>query len=506
MNIKVERSSVEEKACDVLVVPVFEDAKTLSPGLRKINTLMGGFLWTVLEDEEFEAEVGESLMIHTHNKIPAARVLLLGAGKKKEISLESVRRLAGRAILVSRTVYADRIALAFDNLLSVKVKPEQLGQAISEGTQLAAYRFLKYKGKEEKERAEKMRIHDMTIIDANSKQITALQKGVSRGNRFAAATIYVRDQVNEPAVHMKPKVLAKAAEELGKVPGISVKIYNEAAIQKLKMGSFLSVAAGSDEEAYLIHLTYKPKKKGKVKKVVICGKGITFDSGGLSLKPSSSMEHMKTDMGGASVVLGIFSQIKELKPNVEVHGVIPATENMPSGKATRPGDIVTAYNGKTIEILNTDAEGRLVLADALSWAEDTIQPDYLFDFATLTGAAVVALGQEVAAMMSTDPKLGAAYLAASQAAGEPTWELPFVPEYEELVESTVADVSNTSKVHWAGTIMGGIFLHHFVQKTPWVHIDIAGPVWIEKKIVPYNPLGASGFGVRTMLNLLKELK
>ncbi|MFC1598047.1 leucyl aminopeptidase [Patescibacteria group bacterium] len=505
MKILIEKGKVEEVASDILVAFQFAGDKALSEPLRSVDKAMDGYIKDVLEEEGFEAKSGQTLVIHTHGAVKAKRVLIIGVGEKKKLTAETARRAGGQAAKVTAAVQADKATTALDSLTSAKVLPQTAAQAFTEGMLLGSYKFLKYKGKEEKEKAAKAAVKELVIVGKDTTAVRKLKQGAETGQLYSEATATVRDLVNEPAAEVKPKTLAKFAEDIAKAPGVNVRIYSEADIKKLKMGALLAVAAGSDEEPYLIHLSYKPKKK-TAKKVVLCGKGITFDTGGLSLKPPEYMEGMKSDMAGAGVVLGVFSKIRELQPDVEVHGVIAATENMPSGKATRPGDIVTAYNGKTIEIANTDAEGRLILADALSWAEDTLKPDYMIDLATLTGSAIVALGQEVAGVMGTDKKLLEAYTKASVEIGEPSWELPLVDEYRQLLKSDVADMQNISKVPWAGTIMGGLFLNNFVEKTPWVHVDIAGPAWVEKPVLSYAPFGGSGFGVRTLMNLLQNLK
>ncbi|MFH1426113.1 MAG: leucyl aminopeptidase [Candidatus Kerfeldbacteria bacterium] len=505
MNIIAKKQAPETVECDLLVVPALEGAKTFSATLKAIDQALDGVVGNVITEEEFEAKPGKTVLIHTHGRIPARKVLVVGVGEKKTITAESIRRMAGLAAVTAKNSRAKTVAVSFDGVTSAKVQPAVAAQACTEGLELAAYSFTKYKGKEERKNVESL-LESVVLLAKDAAAARNITKGITTGALYAEGAIIARGLVNEPAVHMKPKTLVAKAEEIAKQPGVSVKIYNEAEIKKLKMGAFLAVAAGSDEEPYLIHLTYKPRGKKKLKKIAVCGKGVTFDSGGLSLKPPQYMEAMKQDMAGGAAVLGAFSQLAALKPNIEVHGVIVATENLPSGKATRPGDVVTAYNGKTVEILNTDAEGRLILADALSWAEDTIKPDYLIDIATLTGAAIVALGQEVAAVVGVDRKLVAAVRTASDEAGEPTWELPLVEEYAQFSMSDVADLRNISSVRWADTIMGAVFLKNFVEKTPWAHIDIAGPAWVEQQVLPYAPKGASGFGVRTLLKLFTSLR
>ncbi|PIW36821.1 MAG: leucyl aminopeptidase [Candidatus Kerfeldbacteria bacterium CG15_BIG_FIL_POST_REV_8_21_14_020_45_12] len=505
MKIFAKKGQVGEESADVVCVVHFAQQKQLSGPSKQIDKAMGGYLQTVIDEEGFKGRADQTLLVHTHGQVPGKRVLIIGGGDKKTFTLEQFRRMAGSVVRAAKAVQADSLTISFEGLTSTKITSELLGQALSEGVSLASYQFTKYKGKEESDKKDKASLKEVIVLAADAGQLKQVQKGIDRGVIYAEGAMFVRDLVNEPAVVVKPKYLAERAVEVGKITGVNVKVYREVDLIKLKMGSFLSVAAGSDEEPYMVHLSYKPKKKN-VKKIVFCGKGITFDSGGLSIKPAQYMETMKMDMAGAAAVLGMFTQIAKIKPDVEVHGVMLLTENMPSGKATRPGDVVTAYNGTTIEVTNTDAEGRLILADGLSWAEKEIKPDYMVDLATLTGAAIVALGQECAAYMGTDEKLLAQVRGAADVVGEPLWELPLIQEYVPLMKSEVADFTNSARTPWAGTILGGLFLQQFVEKTPWVHIDIAGPAFVEHQILSYVPKGGSGFGVRTLLELVSNLR
>ncbi len=503
MTISVSSGKIEQQSCDLLIAPYFQSGP-LTGALRTVDAQMNGFIKQVIEDEQFQGKPGQTVIVHTHDRIPATRVLIIGLGEKKECTSERLRQMAGTAVTVARTVKASTLALSLEGYIT-KTNAAHVAEAVTEGALLGNYQFLKYKGTEEKKEVEST-IQELHVVEKDAKRVRAIKKGVHYGELHAQATIVARDLVNEPAVHMKPKTMATFAEKIGKTSGVKTTIYNQAALKKLKMEAFLGVAQGSDEEPFLIHMVYKPKVKKKVKKVVLCGKGITFDSGGISLKQPDWMMHMKSDMGGAAAILGLFSTIAEIAPAVEVHGVVAVTENMPSGKALKPGDVVTAYNKKTIEVLNTDAEGRLILADALSWAEDTIKPDIMVDIATLTGAVISALGQEIAAMMSADKKLIQMYQKASKESGEKMWEMPLLEEYKELLKSDIADIKNIQHPVWAGTITAGLFLSAFVDKTPWMHLDIAGPAWIEKQMLSYAPKGASGFGVRSLIHFLHHVK
>jgi leucyl aminopeptidase len=285
-----------------------------------------------------------------------------------------------------------------------------------------------------------------------------------------------------------------------------LKVLDRAACEKLGMGAYLAVAKGSDEPPYFLHLVYRPHRSNKTnKKIALVGKAVTFDSGGLSLKPSDHMETMKSDMAGAAAVLGIFSVLSDIAPGAEVHGLIAACENMPSGKAMRPGDIVTAMNGKSIEILNTDAEGRLTLADALAYANKKIKTDSIVDLATLTGACMAALGTDIAGLLSNDEKMSSKIELAAKSSGEPVWRLPLFSDYSPLMAGDHADLRNISRAKYGGAITAGLFLKEFAGDTPWAHLDIAGPAFVERDALSYMNKGGTGFGVRTMLNWLKNI-
>lgn len=314
-----------------------------------------------------------------------------------------------------------------------------------------------------------------------------------------------RDLVNQPAAEVRPITLVDKAREITRqFDDVSITVFDKAQAKRKGFTAFLAVARGSKEEPYVIHLKYKPKGLSvSAKKVFIVGKGITFDSGGLSLKPAKYMEAMKNDMAGAATVLGLFSVLSEIGPGVEVHGVIAACENMPSGEAYRPGDILQAKNGKTIEVLNTDAEGRITLADALSYAVEQ-EPDAIVDVATLTGACVVALGETHAGLWSNDDKLCRQLLKAARKTGEGLVKLPMPQEYRQMIDSRVADVRNMSLSEGGGAITAALFLREFVGNVPWAHIDIAGAGYAEREWLPYFGIGATGYGVRTLAEFLQK--
>jgi leucyl aminopeptidase len=496
MKVSSKKGQAHTQVSDLLVVPVFA-SKKLSGQAASLDKKMLGWLKQSAREKSFEGKPGQSVMVHAHDTVKPNRVMLVGVGSKKEATLEEVRRAAGLAVNAANGLKVKKMTADVSDLLGV-FKPEELAAAFAEGAQLANYSFDTYKG----ETAE--RVATLLLVGSTDARVSKYTSGVRTAKLTTAATLYARDLVNEPAINMKPSTLAAQARKLGKQTGVTTKVYNEKWIKEKKMGAILAVSAGSEEQPYLVHMKYTPRKKAK-KSIAICGKGITFDSGGISLKPTGYIENMKMDMAGAASVLALFSQITKLTPDVEVHGIFVAAENMPSGRATRPGDVITSYSGKTVEVTNTDAEGRLILCDALAWAEKTLKPDMIVDIATLTGAAIVALGQEVAAVFGDDDTLVKAYMDATEETGEAHWRMPLTQEYAQLLKSPIADCQNSPRTSWAGATIGALYLHQFIEKTPWMHIDIAGPAWAEKQMLPYAPVGATGFCVRSLMHMVKSL-
>jgi leucyl aminopeptidase len=367
-------------------------------------------------------------------------------------------------------------------------------QAITEGLMLGAYNFDKYKSKKEEKRESEV----ILLVPAARLQHGA--NGAVKGQLTAQASIFARDLVNESPTVTTPAYLAQVARNLAKKDGIKAQIIDEKEARKMGMNSYLSVARGSSEPPKFIHLTYSG---GGRKKIAVIGKSITFDTGGLSLKDAKNMETMKIDMSGGAAVLGLFSILPLLKPKCTVCGVLPATENMPGSKAIKPGDVVTAMNGKSIEILNTDAEGRMTLADAFVYAQ-RLKPDYIIDLATLTGACVVALGENIAGLWGNNTDLTSKVKTAAKIAGEKIWELPLEEEYRDQMKGSISDLRNIGKSRYGGSITGALFLQEFINNTPWVHLDIAGPAW-EEKGSELIPQGGTGFGVRTLIEVIKLL-
>ena len=465
MEIKVVENVTAVEA-DILVVNQFEGEKTSNDLANKY----------AVEEDNFKGKFGETYLLPTYGNAPYRKVLVIGFGKKEEFCSNKLREATAKAIKKCSQMEAKKVAFALDGV------DFDYSEQLTMGAFIADYKFDKYK-------SEKKDKHIQEVY------VQADESKVKKAEKIAAAMAFARNLANEPAQFATPAELANIAQDFG----LETKIYNKEECEKMGMGAFLAVGRGSEEEPKFIHMKYtcdNPKKR-----IAIIGKGICFDSGGLDIKPASSMLTMKDDMSGAACVLGVMSIIKEFNPQVEVHGIIAACENMPSGKAYKPGDILTAMNGKTIEIDNTDAEGRLTLADALCYACE-LKVDEVIDLATLTGACMVALGSHAAGIMGNDETLVHNLIDTAKRNGEKFWELPLWEEYFDSLKSEVADMKN-SGARWGGASAAGVFLQKFVKDVKWAHIDIAGTAFLDK---PQKELiaGASGAGVRTLLGYILE--
>jgi leucyl aminopeptidase len=493
MNVSVSAGPLATTAVDALVVGVYADDKKLREPAARVNEAAGGALADVLGVEKFQGKAGQVTHLHTNGRLRASRVVVVGLGKRAETTAETVRRAASAGLRRARDLGARTVAI---EVLGDRLPARQRAQALVEGGILGTYTFDRYK----REKSDKQ-VDSLQVIEPDGRHRREAAEGVRRGEVFARATWFARDLVNAPANDVHPTHLARVATEIAGEAGLAVQVLERADCKKLGMGAFLGVAAGSEQPPKFIHLTYTPAGKRR-KKVAVIGKGITFDSGGLDLKSAEGMLRMKDDMSGGAAVLGIMRALPALKPPVEVHGLIAATENMPSGAAIRPGDILKAMNGTTIEIGNTDAEGRLTLADAICYAAQKIDADEIVDMATLTGACVVALGPLCSALFANDQALADRLLAAAEAAGERVWQLPLIDEYREHLKSDVADLNNVGP-RGGGAITAGLFLKEFAGDRPWAHLDIAGPAFLEKD-TPLAPKGGTGYAVRTILTYLLE--
>ena len=489
MEVKADARKYHEIECDALVIGVFEGEKAEDGLLAELNQQTGGAIGSLLETGEFTGKSGESAYLVGTGQLRARRLLLLGAGKASEADSNLLRKLAGTATRILRGKKAKSLAFLHRSAQNLAID----AQVITEGTLLALFEPDKYHTSEKTESSLQLAL--ITAGGAGDEEIT---RGIERGRIIAEATNFGREVINEPANVLTPTELAHRAWAMANEFGLKIEIIEEQGMKELGMGALLGVAQGSAEPAKLIILTYTPEIESK-ETIAIVGKAVTFDTGGISIKPADGMEKMKYDMAGGATTIAAMRAIAQLKPAVKVIGVIPATENMPGGRAQRPGDVVTAMTGKTIEVINTDAEGRLILADAVAYA-CKLGATKIVDLATLTGAVLIALGDVYVAAMGNDQPWIDEVMAAGKRAGEKFWQLPLDKEYREQIKSEIADIKNIGG-RKAGTITGAWFIGEFVGETPWVHLDIAGTAWNEAT-KPHLAIGPTGIGVRTLVSLV----
>lgn len=502
MKVILKNQKLENINCDVLIVNLFEGTKILGGGTGAVDEALNGLIKKIIKEEDFKGKTGSILTIRTNESktIKAKKVIVVGLGKKSDFNLNAVRKASASAIRAAKKEKAKTVCSILHGAGEGKMDAKEAAQALTEVSQLALYEFVKYKSKDKNE--PKHEIQTLIIAEIDRSKLKDIEAGIKRGNIVARAQKLARDLVTEPALSATPTKLANVARQVARENKLKIKVLDKAACKRLNMGAFLAVAQGSEEPPKFIEIKYTPtgKKKKPKKHIAIVGKGVTFDSGGLSIKPANSMETMKDDMSGAAAVIGTMSTMRELKPDVAVTMIVAATENMPSGTAYRPGDVIRAMNGKTIEVLNTDAEGRVTLADAISYVVKQ-KPDEIIDLATLTGACVVALGDTASGVMTNNQKLVEKLIKAGNETGERMWQLPLYDEDREKIKSDIADMINTGSKGKSGAQNGAVFIEKYVNDIPWVHIDIAGPSWIDKEDA-YGPKGPTGVGVRTLINYL----
>ncbi len=493
--VKTDLSKIKS-SCAALFL--FEEDKTLPKHLSAFQRALPEGYEKLKKGGDFKGKFGELAHFVTPGK-SFKRVLLAGCGKKEEFTLEKLRKLGARVSLYAKERGWNDYACTLQNS-ALKESADKQAQAFCEGALLSLYTFDEHKTLNKNNNHKTL--NHITLVAADSKQQAAFSRGAKTAAVLAECTYATRDLINNPGNVITPTRLADEARSIArKTHGVSCEILSIPQIKKLKMGCFLSVARGSEEPPKFVILKYQPR--GAKKTIVLVGKGVTFDSGGISIKPSEKMHEMKMDMSGAATVIETVRACALLKLPVRVIALAPCTENLPSGRATKPGDIFKAYNGKTVEVQNTDAEGRMILADALSYAA-RFKSDAIIDLATLTGAVMIALGKEAAGLLGNDEKLIDKIKAASEETFERVWQLPLWNEYEDDIKSTVADFKNIGSGRGAGTIIGAIFLKQFVpEKTPWAHIDIAAVAWGDAK-KDYFTGGATGYGIRLLARFLES--
>ena len=496
MQVEASRGPLEELDVQALAVAVFKGEKADEGFMKKLDELSGGLVKSALDADEFSGKEGDTAYFHLvgNKKLKALRLLLVGVGEAGDYKAAQVSQMAGTAVRSLRS----------KNVKTIAVVPRSSGNAQEtaslavEGGYIALFDPDKYRTVDKEEKT-----IDRLVIAVEGADQDALQKGVTAGKIVGESVNFTRDLANEPGAYMTPTDMAERARQIASEFGLTIDVLDEARMEAEGMGSLLSVSHGSDEPAQLIILKYTPASAPADTKELLAfvGKGVTFDSGGISLKPGENMELMKYDMTGGATVLGAMRAIAQLKPPIPILGVAPCTENLPSGKATKPGDVVKAMTGKTIEIINTDAEGRLILADAIAYAKK-LGATKVIDMATLTGAVSIALGDVNTAVLGTDQDLIDEIIAAGREVGEKYWQLPLDKEYSRQIKSDIADIKNVGG-RKAGTITAAAFLKEFADGISWAHLDIAGTAWGDDP-KPYRSKGPTGIAVRTLLRIVER--
>jgi len=493
MDVIGSSKSINEIEAHALAVAVFQDEKAGAGILKALDAATGGMISDVIKAEEFAGKEGETAYFHiADGNLKARRLLLVGCGDRANYKAAQIGQMGGTSVRFLRSKNAKTLAIA----PRAEGDAERVAQTAIVGAVMGLFETDKYRTKDKEER----QLKSVTVVIEGADK-KAVQKGADRGLIIGESINFTRDLANEPGAYLTPTIMADRARKVAKEFGLSFDVLDQKQMEKLGMGSLLGVSRGSDEPPKLIVMKYQPSrfrsKKGEL--LALVGKGITFDSGGISLKPGENMELMKYDMTGGATVIGAMRAIAQLKPSIPVLGVVPCAENLPSGKATKPGDVVRAMTGKTIEVINTDAEGRLILADAIAYAKK-LGATTVVDMATLTGAVSIALGDVNTAVIGTDQELIDEIIAAGKETGEKFWQLPLDKEYSKQIKSDIADIKNVGG-RKAGTITAAAFLKEFAEGLSWAHLDIAGTAWADEA-KPYRAKGPTGIAVRTLVRMV----
>jgi len=495
MKFAVKTGSAGSIRSDALALLIFE-GEPLGKTAAAVDALLGGTILRLIKRADFKPKRGSTSLIYPEGKIAAERLVLVGAGSRKDLTVERLRQTASKAASAARNAGAQELVLDLDG---IGLKPEEAGQAVAEGSMLGLYRFLRYKTNGENDRRKD--VTRLTVLAQSASHVKALQAGMRTGELIAGSALVARDMVSTPGADMTPSIVAGIARSIARKHKLRMSVLERDQMRKFGMGALLGVASGSAQPPKFIIVEYRGG--GKKPFIALVGKTITFDTGGISLKSSDNMDKMKDDMSGGAAVLGAIGNAAALKLPLNIVALLPATENMPGGRALKPGDILTTMSGQTIEIINTDAEGRLILSDALAYA-CRYKPAVIVDIATLTGACRVALGGEAIGMVGTSEQFKQQVRDAGEKTGERVWEMPLWEGYFDLIKSDIADMKNTSGRD-GGVMTAACLLSKFVQKYPWVHLDIAATAWTEKDR-PYTPKGATGIGARLLTQFLRDYK
>ena len=496
VKIYARKGELTEAATEAVVAAHFEGESDPGGDAARLDKAGAGIIREIIRQGDFTGRLHQVLVVYTRGSLPAKRLVIVGLGKRVDFSLERLRGAFAKGAQQIRAINVGEFTTGLD-FGGVDLPLEQRAEAVVEGVILGLYQYTPFKTVDR----EKLReVSELTILDREEPAAKTIRNAVKTAEIIAGAVVFARDIVSSPSNEMTPTDLANEARTCAKGKNIQCKILGPEEMAELGMNALLSVASGSAQPPRFIIMEYKGGKKSSPQ-IVLVGKGLTFDSGGISIKPSEKMDEMKSDMAGGAAVIAAVRAAAELGLPVNLVGLVPATENLPGGKAYKPGDILKSLSGQTIEIVTTDAEGRLILADALAYA-GRYKPAAIIDLATLTGACIVALGNDRIGMMGTDDELKREIREAAEITGEKVWELPLGEEYDELITGDAADYKNSGG-RPAGAITAGAFLQKFTGGYPWVHLDIAGPAWLTKER-PYIPKGASGVGVRLLVQFLRN--
>ncbi|MFO7667649.1 MAG: leucyl aminopeptidase [Desulfobacterales bacterium] len=490
MMLNLKTGDLYKLKADAVIIPVCEDSEIHD------NSAVVSLMNHTGTAKEFKGAKDDELTLFDLSGIKIPRIIFLGIGKIKTIDSESLRAFCGKSVKKCIRNRLENILIVAPSSGKLGMETKEILKPMLEGAFLGNHVFDKYKNEKKNRPVQKVGLFVEPEVMINFSGLPSQVETVCKGSVLA------REWISIPSNFKKPEQLAKDMTAKAVKENLKVRVFDEQKLKRLGFGAILAVAAGSRSKPRLLIFEYNPK--GAKKTIALIGKGITFDSGGINLKPPGSLEDMKMDMSGAAAVAATLVSAAKIKPAVRIIGAIPIVENMPSGNATRPGDIVTGYNGKTIEINNTDAEGRLILADAVSYAIKEYKPDILIDVATLTGACVVALGERIAGLFSPDDELAEKIIQSAKKTGERCWRMPLPEDYRELLKSEFADISNMSSSKWGGAITAALFISEFIKDTRWAHIDIAGPAYIKKE-TDYCGAGGTGFGVRLLCDLIQKL-
>ena len=505
IDVALKTQKVDFNKCktDILAVGLFSDSKELDKLNKELNKKLNGAIDRLMELGDFKGKDGTSAVVYGNDQTGAKRILLVGLGEKKKANLDTIRYAAAHAAKKSVELKAKTMSLALHKAFGGKFDLSAIGQVCSEGTYFGSYRYDEFVTENENGRLGSLKVE---LIDPDLTKIQKLKKGLSTGIVIGKAQSYARTLANRPGNVMTPARVAAAAKEIARgSKNLSCTVFDEKQMVVKGMGGVLAVGSGSQNKPRFIILKYSPPGKAvsNLPTVALVGKAITFDSGGISIKPSANMDEMKLDKSGGMAVLGAMKALAELAPPVNVFGIVPSAENMPSGTSYRPGDIINTFSGKSVEVQNTDAEGRMILCDAIHYAVKQ-KCDIIIDIATLTGACVVALGKYMAGLMGNDERLIKDLQKASEASGEKVWPMPSGEEYAKEMKSKIADLKNIGS-RWGGACTAAAFLGQFAGDTKWAHLDIAG-VWSFDKATEFTSEGASAFGVRLLTTYVTRLK